>query len=35
MMLKMQRKNGDILGTKKNNQDEEYDIDNLDWLNDL
>ena len=28
------KKNGDILGTKKN-QDEEYDIDNLDWLNDL
>lgn len=28
------KKNGDILGTKKN-QAEEYDIDNLDWLNDL
>lgn len=28
------KKNEDILGTKKN-QDEEYDIDNLDWLNDL
>lgn len=28
------KKNGDILGTK-NKQDEEYDIDNLDWLNDL
>ena len=28
------KKNGDILGTK-NKQDEEYDIDNLDWLNNL
>lgn len=28
------KKNGDILGTE-NKQDEEYDIDNLDWLNDL
>lgn len=28
------KKNEDILGTKKK-QDEEYDIDNLDWLNDL
>ena len=29
-----EKKNGDILGAK-NKQDEEYDIDNLDWLNDL
>lgn len=29
------KKNGDIFGAKKKPEDEEYAVDNLDWLNDL
>ena len=29
------QKNGDIFGVKKKSDEEEYAIDNLDWLNDL